>query len=133
MGTDASTDSSTEDSTFTPLGVVEEPVQRDRAQIKVDERNSNIGNRRPRRTPKSRHKGRVLTLKELVGKHQRRHEDELKSGVQDSLQSPLERLQSLEGDVTRMQQELYEVQERLVRPLEVLEREQGRPIDRRGG
>jgi hypothetical protein len=44
---------------------------------------------------------------------QRRHEDEIRSEVQDTLQSPLERIQSLEGEVGRMQQELYEVQERL--------------------
>jgi Tfp pilus assembly protein PilO len=44
---------------------------------------------------------------------QRRHEDEIRTEVQDTLQSPLERLQSLEAEVGRMQQELYEVQERL--------------------
>jgi hypothetical protein len=42
-----------------------------------------------------------------------RNYDELKTEVRDTLQSPLERLHTLEGDVTRMQQELYEVQERL--------------------
>jgi hypothetical protein len=43
----------------------------------------------------------------------RRREDEIRTEVQDTLQSPLERMQALEGEVARVQQELYEVQERL--------------------
>lgn len=44
---------------------------------------------------------------------QRRHQDEIRTEVEDTLESPLGRIQSLEGEVARMQQELYEVQERL--------------------
>lgn len=44
---------------------------------------------------------------------QRRRDDALKNEIHDSFQSPLERLQVLEGDVARLQQELNEVQERL--------------------
>lgn len=44
---------------------------------------------------------------------QRRRDDEFKTEMHDTLQSPLERLQVLEGDVARLQQELNEVQERL--------------------
>jgi hypothetical protein len=44
---------------------------------------------------------------------QRRRDDALKTEMQDTLESPLERLQVLEGDFARMQQELNEVQERL--------------------
>ena len=43
----------------------------------------------------------------------RRRDDEVHDEMRDTLQSPLERLQALEGDVTRVQQELTEVQERL--------------------
>jgi hypothetical protein len=43
----------------------------------------------------------------------RRRDDELHDEMRDTLQSPLERLQTLEGDVARVQQELNEVQERL--------------------
>jgi hypothetical protein len=44
---------------------------------------------------------------------QRRRDDELKTEIQDTFQSPLERLQVLEGEVARLQHELNEVQERL--------------------
>ncbi len=44
---------------------------------------------------------------------QRRHDDELKTEVHDTLASPVERLQDLEGEVARMQQQLNEVQERM--------------------
>jgi hypothetical protein len=43
----------------------------------------------------------------------RRRDDDLHDEMRDTLQSPLERLQTLEGDITRVQQELNEVQERL--------------------
>ena len=44
---------------------------------------------------------------------QRRLDDEFKTEMHDTLQSPLERLQVLEDEVARLQQELNEVQERL--------------------
>lgn len=44
---------------------------------------------------------------------QRRLEDEFESGLRETLKDPLERLTMLESDVSRLQQELSEVQERM--------------------
>lgn len=45
-------------------------------------------------------------------RHRRRY-DELRDEMDETLRDPLERLAALEGDVTAMQQELSEAQERL--------------------
>jgi Tfp pilus assembly protein PilO len=44
---------------------------------------------------------------------QRRQDNEWKTGIRDTLENPLERLATLEADVSRLQQELSEVQERM--------------------
>lgn len=44
---------------------------------------------------------------------QRRHEDTLETELRDTLKDPLERLTMLEADVSRLQQELSDVQERM--------------------
>ncbi|PYP13796.1 MAG: hypothetical protein DMD54_15555 [Gemmatimonadetes bacterium] len=63
---------------------------------------------------------------------QRRRDDELHDEMRDTLQSPLERLQALEGDVTRVQQELNEVQERLDFAERMLTQRQDPPPGRLG-
>jgi hypothetical protein len=44
---------------------------------------------------------------------QRRQEDDLETEFRETLRDPLERLSMLEGEVSRLQQELSDVQERL--------------------
>jgi Tfp pilus assembly protein PilO len=54
---------------------------------------------------------------------QRRQDDEWKTEMRDTLQNPLERLATLEADVTRLQEELSEVQERMDFTERILARE----------
>jgi hypothetical protein len=59
----------------------------------------------------------------------RGQDDEWKTEMRDTLQNPLERLATLEADVTRLQNELSEVQERMDFTERILARERdSRPL-----
>lgn len=60
---------------------------------------------------------------------QRRHEDTLETELRDTLKDPLERLTMLEADVSRLQQELSDVQERMDFTERILARDrESRPL-----